>query len=129
MTVGLTQDRDGFFDQFTTMFSSVGDDLEATEEQRQAAISLCRQSAQRAALACMESFGTTAFRDDLPTITVPTLVIQGDGAGIVPFEGSGALTPAAVAQSGLVLIDGAPHGFIVSHRDAFNDALLTFLSR
>ena len=40
-------------------------------------------------LACMESFGTTDFRPDLPSITVPALVLHGNGDETVPFEGSG----------------------------------------
>ena len=39
---------------------------------------MCRQSDQKAALACMASFGTEDFRDDLPNVTVPTLVIHGE---------------------------------------------------
>lgn len=126
---GLDSDRDAFFDQFMTMFFSVGGDLKVTEEQRQAAITLCRQSDQKAALGCMEAFGTTDFREDLPAITVPTLVIHGDGDGVVPFEGSGKLTHAAVPQSELVVIEDAPHGFNVSHAKQFNDALVDFLLR
>ena len=126
---GLTNDRDAFFDQFMTMFFSVGDELKVTEQQRQAALALCRQSDQKAALGCMEAFGTTDFRDDLPSVTLPTLVIHGDGDGIVPFEGSGRLTHAAVPQSELVLIQGAPHGFNVSHAEEFNAALVDFLRR
>ena len=129
LTDGLTNDRDAFFDQFMTMFFSVGDELKVTEEQRQAAIAMCRQSDQKAALGCMEAFGTTDFRDDLPSVTLPTLVIHGDGDGIVPFEGSGRLTHAAVPQSELVLIQGAPHGFNVSHASEFNAALVDFLRR
>ena len=72
----LTEDRDGFFDQFSTQFFSVGDELKVSEAQRQDAIELCRQSDQNAAVKCMESFGTTDFRADLPTITVPTLVLR-----------------------------------------------------
>ena len=33
---------------------------------------------KKAALACMEAFGTTDFRDDLPNVTVPALVLHGD---------------------------------------------------
>ena len=36
-----------------------------TEETRQAAIALCHQSDQMAALGCMHAFATTDFRDDL----------------------------------------------------------------
>jgi pimeloyl-ACP methyl ester carboxylesterase len=51
---------------------------------------MCQQSDQKAALACMKSFGTEDFRDDLPNVTVPTLVIHGDGDATVRLEGSGA---------------------------------------
>ena len=86
------------------MFFSAGDELKVSEAQRQEAVALCRQSDQRAALGCMEAFGTTDFREDLPKITVPTLVIHGDSDGIVPLEGSGARTHAAVAGSELVVV-------------------------
>ncbi len=129
MQSGLEDDRDAFFDQFTTQFFSVGTELKATEDQRQAAITLCRQSDQQAALGCMTAFGTTDFRDDLPRITVPTLVLHGDGDGVVPFEGSGARTHAAVPHSELVVIDNAPHGLNATHPQEFNAALLDFLAR
>jgi pimeloyl-ACP methyl ester carboxylesterase len=41
-----------------------------------ARIALCQQSAKHAALACMEPFGTTDFREDLKKLKVPTLVIH-----------------------------------------------------
>jgi hypothetical protein len=60
MTKNLTEDRDGFFDQFTTEFFSVGGEFKVTEAQRQDAIAMCQQSDQRAALACMAAFGGAA---------------------------------------------------------------------
>ncbi|GAA1780627.1 alpha/beta hydrolase [Nocardioides hankookensis] len=125
----LETDRDAFFDDFTTKFFSAGDDLKVTEEQRQEAIALCKRSDQDAALGCMDAFGTTDFRDDLTKITVPTLVIHGDSDGIVPFEGAGKRTHETVAHSELVLVEGAPHGFNVSHADEFNRALVEFLQQ
>jgi pimeloyl-ACP methyl ester carboxylesterase len=77
----------------------------------------------------MEAFGTTDFREDLPRISVPTLVLHGDGDATVPYEGSGKRTHAAIPQSELVVIPDAPHGCNVSHRDAFNAALVDFLAR
>jgi non-heme chloroperoxidase len=72
MEGGLKDDRDAFFDQFTTMFFSAGDEPTVSETERQEAVALCRQSDQRAALGCTEAFGMTDFREDLPKITVPT---------------------------------------------------------
>jgi non-heme chloroperoxidase len=129
MTEGLKNDRDGFFDQFVTQFFSVNGELKVTEQQRQTALMMCAQSDQRAALGCMEAFGTTDFREDLPRISVPTLVLHGDGDATVPYEGSGKRTHAAIPQSELVVIPDAPHGCNVSHRDAFNAALVDFLAR
>src|SRR6478735_1447393 len=129
MRSGLEEDRDAFFDDFTTQFFSAGDELKVTDEQRQAAVTLCKQSNQDAALGCMDAFGTTDFREDLSSITVPTLVIHGDSDGIVPFEGSGKLTHEAVDGSELVVVEDAPHGLNVSHADEFNAALLEFLEK
>ena len=77
----------------------------------------------------MESFGTTDFREDLPKISVPTLVLHGDSDGIVPFEGSGERTHKAIAGSELHLIAGAPHGANVSHESEWNQALIDFLAK
>ena len=127
MKKALEQDRGSFFDQFATDFFSANGVLQVTEAQRGDVVALCHQSAQHAALACMEAFGSTDFREDLKHIKLPTLVIHGDADAIVPAEGSGQRTHRAVAHSQLVMLNGAPHGMNVSHAQAFNDALLAFL--
>ncbi len=128
MTKGLTEDEDAFYDDFTNKFFSVDGVLKVTELQRQEALAVCKQGDKKAALACMESFGSTDFRQDLPNVKVPTLVIHGDGDGTVPFEGSGQRTHEAIGHSQLVVLPGAPHGCNVSHAEAFNQALLNFLA-
>ncbi|MBO1753543.1 alpha/beta fold hydrolase [Allobranchiibius sp. CTAmp26] len=128
MAAQLTKDQDAFYDEFTTAFFSANGELKVTEAQRQDALRMAGQSSKIASLACMTSFGTTDFRDDLPKVTVPTLVIHGDADGTVPFEGSGKRTHEAIQQSRLHLIEGAPHGANVSHEAEFNKALLDFLT-
>lgn len=129
MEQGLRADRTAFFEQFTKDFFSANGELKVSESDRQKAIALCHQADQKAALGCMEAFGTTDFREDLKSVTVPTLVIHGDADGIVPYEGSGARTHAAIPGSEAVVVAGAPHGFNVSHADEFNRALIAFLSK
>ena len=131
MTTQLTADPDGFFDQFTKEFYSPNGDGEllVSEADRQLAIDQCKQADRLAALEAMQAFGIADFRDDLQHVTVPTLVLHGDADGIVPFEGSGARTHAAIPGSELVLLAGAPHGCNLTHADAFNAALLEFLER
>jgi len=123
----LEEDRTAFFELFSQNFFSAHGVLQVTEAQRLEAVALCQQSAQPAALACMDSFSSTDFRDDLKQVTVPTLVIHGEADAIVPIEGSGLRTHRAVAHSQLITVKGAPHGLNLSHAQAFNDALLSFL--
>ncbi|WP_457948862.1 alpha/beta fold hydrolase [Pseudarthrobacter sp. alpha12b] len=129
MSADLTKDEDGFYDGFTRDFFSVDGELKVSEQQRQDALALCRQADKKAALACMAAFGNTDFRADLKKVTVPTLVLHGDGDATVPLEGSGERTHAAIAGSKLHVIQGAPHGCNVSHPDEWNQALLTFLAK
>ncbi|MHA7303584.1 alpha/beta fold hydrolase, partial [Pseudarthrobacter sp. MDT1-22] len=84
---------------------------------------------KKAALACMAAFGGTDFRDDLPKVTVPVLVLHGEGDATVPFEGSGQRTHATLPGSELRVITGAPHGCNVSHPDEWNEALIQFLAK
>ena len=129
MTAGLTANKDAFFDDFTTQFYSVDGELAVTEAQRQQAIVLAGQASKIAALEAMTAFAVTDFRDDLAKVTVPTLVIHGEGDATVPFEGSGKRTHEAIAGSELVLIKGAPHGVNVSHAAEWNKAVLEFLAK
>ncbi|MCS5713761.1 alpha/beta hydrolase [Herbiconiux sp. CPCC 205716] len=129
MTASLTANQESFYDGFTRDFFSVDGELKVTEQQRQDALALALQSSKVAALACMTSFGTTDFRDDLPNVTVPALVIHGDGDATVPLAGSGARTHAAIPGSEYHVVAGAPHGVNVSHADEWNRVVLDFLAR
>lgn len=124
---GLRADRTTFFDGFMTNFFSADGVLKVTESQRQEGIRQAHQSDQDAALGCMKAWATTDFRQDLPKVTVPTLVIHGDSDATVPLEGSGARTHVAIPHSQLVVVPEGSHGVNVSHADAFNTALLEFL--
>jgi pimeloyl-ACP methyl ester carboxylesterase len=129
MTAALTASQDSFYGDFTTEFFSVDGELKVTEQQRLDALALAKQSSKLAALACLTAFGTTDFREDLAHVSVPALILHGDGDATVPFEGSGARTHAAIPGSELVVIAGAPHGVNVSHAAEWNRALLNFLQK
>lgn len=128
MTAALTEDEDAFYDGFTTDFFSVNGELKVTEAQRQEALALCKQADKTAALACMAAFANTDFRDDLAKVTVPALILHGDGDATVPYEGSGKRTHAALPGSELHVIAGAPHGCNVSHPDEWNATVVAFLA-
>ena len=128
MQDGVRQDRQGFLDGFTRDFFSADGELRVTEEQRQEALALAAPARDEAVLACIDSFARTDFRGDLEAISLPTLVIHGSADAIVPLEVSGERTARALPQAELVVVEGGPHGFNVSHADELNRALLEFLA-
>lgn len=73
------------------------------------------------------AFSATDFREDLKEFDVPTLVIHGDDDQIVPLDISGKASAAQVEGAELIIYPGAPHGLTDTHKDRFNQDLLSFL--
>ncbi|OBH93279.1 alpha/beta fold hydrolase [Mycobacterium sp. E2733] len=128
-TAAFVRDPSAFYDQQMTEFFSVNGELRVSEDTRAAAVALCKQASKEASMACMAAWAGTDFRDDLTRVTVPALVIHGDGDASVPFDGSARRTHEALPGSALRVIADGPHGCQISHPDQFNDALLEFLAR
>ena len=80
-----------------------------------------------AAVACIPTWETD-FRDDLPKIDVPVLVIQGDADRILPYPNTGKRLPGLINDMQLVVIEGGPHAIAWTHADQVNRALLDFLA-
>jgi len=131
---GIVDDRPAFLEQFVTMFFTAGkpsllNKPKVSDAQQAYALSIAEMASPKGTLDCTVAFATTDFRDDLTRITVPTLVIHGDSDAIVPFEVSGKRTHEAIAGSELVVIEGAPHGVTVSHKEEWNRHVLAFLAK
>jgi pimeloyl-ACP methyl ester carboxylesterase len=121
------EDRESFFEQLSHRYFAAGR-IRGTEDQRQDVLAMCRMADPTAAAACMSAFGSTDFRNDLTAISVPTLIIHGDGDLMAPLEATSLRTRSAIEHSTLVVIANAPHGLNVSHSEQFNEVLLGFLS-
>ena len=67
----------------------------------------------------------TRFTDDMKAVTVPTLVLHGDGR-IVPIDDSARLAAKLLKNGTLKVIAGAPRGMCSTNRDEVNAALLAF---
>ncbi len=76
--------------------------------------------------ACVPTW-LTDFREDLPKMTVPLLIIQGDADRILPFEATGKRMHEAVKGSQLVVFKGGSHGIPWTHAEEINKELLNFL--
>ncbi len=71
----------------------------------------------------------TDFREDLPKIDVPTLLIHGDADRILPYAATAARLPGLIKDLELVTVHGGPHNIAWTHPDEVNSALLGFLAK
>ena len=78
-------------------------------------------------MACITTWQTD-FRDDLPKIDVPMLVIHGDADRTLPYDKTAARLPGLLKDMQLVTIAGGPHAIAWTHADQVNRALLDFLA-
>ncbi len=128
MLAGVRENRIRFLTDFLAQFFNLdaeGRDL--TPDELAYVKSQAWTASPAATQQCITAFGTTDFRADLATITVPTLVVHGDVDRIVPLEVSGQRTASLVSGSRLAVIEGAPHGLTATHGDELNRILLDFL--
>jgi non-heme chloroperoxidase len=97
-----------------------------SDEAFQASWNLAVTASATAAVACIGTW-TTDFRDDLPEIDVPILVVQGDADQVLPLDKTGKKLPGLIKDVQLVVIEGGPHAIPWTHADEVNTALLDFI--
>jgi len=114
----------GFLDNFYNMDTLRG--TLVSDQAWQASWNLAVTASAIAAVACIGTW-TTDFRDDLPKIDVPVLVIHGDADQVLPLDKTGARLPALIKDARLVVVDGGPHAIPWTHAAQVNTALLDFL--
>jgi non-heme chloroperoxidase len=115
----------GFFDNFYNVDVLAPDRI--SDQAWQASFIVAVGSSPHATYACVDSW-LTDFRDDLPKIDVPTLVLHGTEDRILPFEATAARLGQLIADVTVVPVEGGPHNICWTHPDAVNSALLGFLA-
>ena len=75
----------------------------------------------------IKAFSETDQTEDLKTITVPVLVLQGDDDQVVPYKNAALLQDKLLANSVLKIYPGFPHGMHTSHADTINADILAFI--
>ena len=129
MATAIQRDRAKFWDDFFKDFYGIGVLTQPVSGEVLAwSSAIAMQASLKATLACAEAFATTDFRPDLPSITVPTLIVHGTSDQTVPIETSARKAAAAIPGSRLIEYDGAPHGLLASHKDEIARDLLEFLA-
>lgn len=128
MTEGMLEDRARFFGSFFKQFFGVS--LLASpvsSEHLDHAWMMAMQAGLRPTLAAAHAFATTDFRPDLPSFTVPTLVIHGTADATVPIDATGRAVARTLPHAQLIEYDGAAHGVFASHTQRLINDLLAFL--
>jgi pimeloyl-ACP methyl ester carboxylesterase len=87
----------------------------------------CLMSSARAMMDCVRSFSETDFRNDIPKITVPTLIIHGDEDKTVPIS-AGNRTAALLPHATYIVYEGAPHGLFITEKERLNADLIQFIN-
>jgi non-heme chloroperoxidase len=124
----IRTDRAQFFSTFFKDFFGVNEKSNAvSKELLEWVRGIALQSGIKPALACLESFSSTDFREDLTSFKVPTLFIHGTEDLTVPIESSSRLAAAAIPHATLFEYVGAPHGLFATDKDRLVRDLLHFL--
>ena len=115
-----------FFREFFNMDVLLGDCI--SNEAIQASWNVAAGASAKGTLDCVPSW-LTDFRNDLPRIDVPTLIVHGDADRILPLESTAARLPKLIKNSRLVVIPGGPHAINWTHANEVNSELLNFLQK
>jgi non-heme chloroperoxidase len=125
----IVADRYSYFKDFLDNFYNV-DKFHGTRISDQAwnaSFEVAAGASPYATYACVETW-LTDFRDDLPKIDVPMLVLHGTEDRILPFDSTAKRLPALVEGLTLVPVEGGPHNIGWTHPEIVNKALLDFIA-
>lgn len=131
LTEAVTKDRYAFFTEFFKNFYNTDTFLgtnRLSQEAVNASWNLAAASGATASVAAQPTW-LTDFRDDIPKIDVPALIVHGTEDNILPIDVTGRRFAKALPTADYVEIDGAPHGLLLTHAAEVNEALLAFLKK
>ncbi len=124
----LSQDRPAFLADFGKKFYGVTLLSHPVSQQLlDWNLMLCLMSSPKATVDCVRSFSETDFRNDVPQITVPTLIIHGDADKTVPIAISGNKTAALLPHATYKVYEDAPHGLFITEKEQLNADLMAFI--
>ena len=124
----ISADRYAFFTDFFKNFYNTDVLLgeRVSDQVVHGSWNLAAGSSATASLACVRTWYTD-FRNDLPRIDVPALVMHGDADRILPITASGLRTGKLIKGARLVVVKGGPHCITWTHADEVNPELVDFL--
>jgi non-heme chloroperoxidase len=124
----VIKDRYAYFKDFLDNFYNV--DVLAPErisnQAWQASFNVAAGASPYATHACVDTW-LTDFRDDLPKIDVPTLVLHGTEDRILPYESTAGRLSELIDEVKVIPVEQGPHNIGWTHSEVVNPLLLAFV--
>lgn len=127
MEAGIMTDRPGFLKQFNKDFYGV--ELlsnPVSDAYLDIAVVKGMESSAVATLGCARAFATTDFRQDLPKIHVPALIIHGDKDKTVPVKATAEQSAQLIPGATLIIYEGEPHGLWFTQKKRLTEDIAGF---
>lgn len=130
ISAAVTADRYAYFTEFYKNFYNTDETLGSrlSEEALRNSWNVAAGASWFASSAAVPTW-LTDFREDIPKIDVPALILHGTADNILPIDATGRPFHELLPKASYVEVDGAPHGLLWTHADEVNEALLTFLGK
>jgi non-heme chloroperoxidase len=125
----IVKDRYAFFKAFFDNFYNV-DELgpdRISDQAWQASFNVAVGASPHASYVCVDTW-LTDFRDDLPKIDIPVLVVHGTADRTLPISATADRLPDLLDDVRLVRVENGPHNIGWTHPDEVNAALLGFIA-
>jgi non-heme chloroperoxidase len=124
----VLKDRYAYFKQFFDDFYNV-DRLapeRISEQAWQASFNVACMGSAYSSYACVDAW-LTDFRDDLPKIDVPMLVVHGTEDRVLPFEATAGRLTDLIDDVKVVPVEEGPHNIGWTYPEVVNPLLLAFI--
>jgi non-heme chloroperoxidase len=99
-----------------------------SDQALQASFNVASMGSAYSSVACIDTW-LTDFRDDLPKIDVPVLVVHGTEDRILPYESTAARLPDLIDDVKVVPVEGGPHNIGWTHPEVLNPLFVAFLEK
>ena len=129
IVAGIEADAAHFYRHtFLPPFYGVGMTHPASNDVIEAAVDAAMMGGIRAQTAMPHNFTFGDFTDDIPAMTVPTLIVHGTEDAPAPIDATARRAAALIKGSRLIEYEGHPHGFYATNSDQMIADTLAFVA-
>ncbi len=128
MLAAIQTDRMAFLDEFGKVFFGVDTAVNPLSDSSLEFYKLLGGVASpKATKECAIAFSSTDFREEMKSVTVPTLIIHGKLDQTVPILTTSDESTKLIPTNKYIIYEDAAHGLWFTHKERLNDDLLQFL--